>query len=455
MKKINKRSLFFLLFMVLMVVLTSSCSKHTLQESITINDPYGLLHKDLKDSLANQNPILPTRIEVVKELPFGSEVAILDSLWNVAPTDVLIVASLRPSYVFVRLDEQYESVMSSALEGALGSTEYYEMQMSDQLDLNNKIIVVINQLLNSESSIANAVIIEFIKGEILGPLYSWTSPDDSWVYRYLYYPAQRPFVWMINLTGNYFIGMLLTWAILFGLMLLLVRMAVRSYIKRHRNKTREQLGLIGQGIGTIIGLLVLTIPMIFGCLSIAIQLSNTGVEFSRGLVECMGLSYNFVDSFYQSEASKPNILLTIIAVLCIYLGKYDKENGGLSAAAYAAAALIILLASSAAFAWAVILFILEATIFNSKVFYEDTYMKLRIAGNSKFTSLMHTLLYLVVVVGASFLGRWTGLRNVEIKHDRFHVPACKVVNADIDKPRPHVENWFCQFDEELAKILDK
>jgi hypothetical protein len=260
---------------------------------------------------------------------------------------------------------------------------------------------------------------------------------------------------MINLTGNYFIGMLLTWAILFGLMLLLVRMAVRSYIKRHRNKTREQLGLIGQGIGTIIGLLVLNIPMIFGCLSIAIQLSNTGVEFSRGLVECMGLSYNFVDSFYQSEASKPNILLTIIAVLCIYLGKYDKENGGLSAAAYAAAALIILLASSAAFAWAVILFILEATIFNSKVFYEDTYMKLRIAGNSKFTSLMHTLLSLVVVVGASFLGRWVGLRDVEIKHDRFQVPACKVVNADIDKPRPHVENWFCQFDEELAKILDK
>ena len=455
MKKINKRNLFLLLFMVLMVAFTSSCSKHTQQASIVINDPYSLLHKDLKDSLAVQHPILRTRIEAIKELPFGSEVAILDSLWNIAPTNVLIVASLHPNYVFVRLDEQYQSVMSSALEGALGSTEYYGMQMSDQLDLNNKMIVVINQLLNSESFIANTVIIEFFKGEILGPLYSWTSPDDSWVYRYIYYPAQRPFVWMINLTGNYFIGMLLAWAILFGLMLLLVRVAVRSYVKRHRNKTREQLGLIGQGIGTIIGLLVLNLPMILGCLSIAVQLSNTGVEFSRGLIEHMGLSYNFVDSFYQGAASKPNILLTIMALLCIYVGKYDKENGGLSAAAYAAIALAILLASSAAFAWAVILFFLENVIFNSKVFYEDTYMELRIAGNSKFTSLMHTLLYLVVIVGASFLGRWAGLRGVEIKHDRFQVPACKVVNADIDKPRPHVENWFCQFDEELAKMLEK
>ena len=142
MKKINKRNLFLLLFMVLMVAFTSSCSKHTQQASIVINDPYSLLHKDLKDSLAVQHPILRTRIEAIKELPFGSEVAILDSLWNIAPTNVLIVASLHPNYVFVRLDEQYQSVMSSALEGALGSTEYYGMQMSDQLDLNNKMIVV-------------------------------------------------------------------------------------------------------------------------------------------------------------------------------------------------------------------------------------------------------------------------------------------------------------------------
>ena len=67
MKKINKRNLFLLLFMVLMVAFTSSCSKHTQQASITINDPYGLLHKDLKDSLAVQHPILPTRIEAIKE----------------------------------------------------------------------------------------------------------------------------------------------------------------------------------------------------------------------------------------------------------------------------------------------------------------------------------------------------------------------------------------------------
>ena len=80
MKKINKRNLFLLLFMVLMVAFTSSCSKHTQQASIVINDPYSLLHKDLKDSLAVQHPILRTRIEAIKELPFGSEVAILDSI---------------------------------------------------------------------------------------------------------------------------------------------------------------------------------------------------------------------------------------------------------------------------------------------------------------------------------------------------------------------------------------
>ena len=289
MKK-NKHIL-VLPMLLLLLVAFASCSNLDSSQSnqLTVNDPCHILHPDLKDSLAHLNPLYPTRLEVMRQVPFGSEIAIVDSLWNLESTSVLIVASQHPEYVFVRLDEQLEGAMSSALEGTLGSNEYYQVQMSDQIDLNNKIIVVINQLLNSESSLANARFLEIIKGELLGPVYGWCAPDDSWVYRYVYYPAQRPFVWLINLTGNYFIGMLLTWGILFGLTVLLIKKALTAYVLKHRNRTQEQLVFVAKNIGTIIILLVLELPIAFGGLSIGLTLSYTGLEYSHGLIEHMRL----------------------------------------------------------------------------------------------------------------------------------------------------------------------
>lgn len=453
MKK-NKHRL-VLPMLLLLLVAFASCSNLDSSQSnqLTVNDPCHILHPDLKDSLAHLNPLYPTRLEVIRQVPFGSEIAIVDSLWNLESTSVLIVASQHPEYVFVRLDEQLEGAMSSALEGTLGSNEYYQVQMSDQIDLNNKIIVVINQLLNSESSLANARFLEIIKGELLGPVYGWCAPDDSWVYRYVYYPAQRPFVWLINLTGNYFIGMLLTWGILFGLTVLLIKKALTAYVLKHRNRTQEQLVFVAKNIGTIIILLVLELPIALGGLSIGLTLSYTGLEYSHGLIEHMGFSYDFVDNFYQGIGSKPSIILTIIACLCIYVGKYDKDGGSMKECIYLSIGLMILLPSSAAFTWSVFLFFLDSAILNYKNFLDDTYIKLRVAGHSRRTSFALTSLTLIGIIGCAFLGNWFGRKGVEIKHDRFQVPACRVVTSDIDKPRPHVEKWFSKFDDELVKTI--
>ena len=449
----SMKKMFILL---LVAAVAMSCSNFsTEREGIVVKDPHNLLRKELKDSL--QNPILlfPTRLEVLESLPFGSEEQVIDSLWNLEPTSVLIVASTHPDYVFVRLNEIFDGAMSAAKEGTLGSSDYYKVQLSDSSDINNKIISIINQLLNTESSMTNAYLIEYIKGEILGPIYSWTTPDDSWVYRIFYYPAQRPFVWMINLTGNYFLG-------LFLVMLLL---EIISYftntrvIKRYtRNGTRQ----LSQGdviklqtIINLVGVVIVVLPAMLGALSIGVQVSNVGAEFSRGLVENMGLSYAFVDNFYQGSGNEPNIWLTILACLTFYIAKYDKETKGLKTAGWCGALWVILIASSAAFAWAVVLLFMGGACMNAKHFLDDTYIDLRLSGWSKTVSALLTSMHLVILMGAAYLGNWSATKNVEIDPNRFQVPACHVQAGVIDKPRPHIETWFAQFDKELESTINE
>lgn len=445
------------MFMLLLVAAVAmSCSNFsTEREGIVVKDPHNLLRKELKDSL--QNPILlfPTRLEVLESLPFGSEEQVIDSLWNLEPTSVLIVASTHPDYVFVRLNEIFDGAMSAAKEGTLGSSDYYKVQLSDSSDINNKIISIINQLLNTESSMTNAYLIEYIKGEILGPIYSWTTPDDSWVYRIFYYPAQRPFVWMINLTGNYFLG-------LFLVMLLLELIAYftnKQVMKRFTRNGTRQLSkgdvVILETILTLVDVVIVVLPAMLGALSIGVQVSNVGAEFSRGLVENMGLSYAFVDNFYQGSGNEPNIWLTILTCLTFYIAKYNKENGGMAAAGWCGALWFILVASSAAFAWAVMLLFMGGAIMNSKHFWADTYVEARLNGIGKVESVFWMSLTPIVVIFGAFLGNWLATRNVEIDFNRFQVPACHVQAGVIDKPRPHIETWFAQFDKELESTINE
>ena len=432
-----------------------SCSSNGNRNShIEVNDPHRYLSKELKNSLSNLQLLYPTRLEVMESLPFGSETAIIDSLWNANSTDILIVASIHPDYLFVRMSEVFDGCMSASVEGALGSSMYYETQLNDSLDVNQKVIAVINQLMNSESMMAHAVFIEYIKGEILSPLYEWTTSDDSWVYRWVYYPSQRPFVWMINLTGNYFVGMFLAWLILAGLSLLLIRFFVKLYLRSRKSQTTQKEIMVAQGIGAIIGAIVLTLPTLLGALSIGVQVSNTGVEFSRGLVENMGLSFAFVDKFYMGKGSQPSLILTILACLCCYLKYYKKENEGLKAGVITAALFVILLASSAAFSWAVFLFFLDGAIANSKTYYEDTYVDGRNHGVGKLESTMWMSLRLIVIIGAAYWGHWFAMRYVEIDNNRFAVSVAQVKIEKLDTPRPHVEEWFSLFDDDLKQKLN-
>ena len=435
-------------------VIVISCSKAPLEGKFKVNDPQKILNKQLKDSLQNLQLKYFTRLEVVKSLPFGSEEEIMDSLWNIEPTAVLIVASQHPDYIFVRMSDCFDGAMSAAQEGTLGSSDYYKAQLSDSLDINGKVICIINQLLKTESVMTQTIIVEYIKGEIFGPLYSWTLPDDSKLYRFVFYPAQRPFVWMINLTGNYFVGMFLAWLILFGILMLILRLWTKRLIRNRTTPLTPKETFRIQGICGFLELFILGFPCLLGALSVGVQVSNIGAEFSRGLIEHMGLSYAFVDNFYQGFGSQPSTILTVLACLCYYWGHYNHENNT-KATVGTAVVFFVLLGSSAAFAWTVFILFLYRAIFNSKEFYKVFFVDAMQAGISTQESLGWLTLHLTVVIGAASLGHWFGLRVVNIDTNQFQVHTQQVRTELIDKPRPHIEEWFCQFDEELKLFKEK
>ncbi len=117
------------------------------------------------------------------------------------------------------------------------------------------------------------------------------------------------------------------------------------------------------------------------------------------------------------------------------------------------ALLVIIIASSAAFAWAVFLFFLDGALAGSKAYYEDTYKKLRIHGVGKLKSFMAMSFRLIAIIATSFLVDWFANRFVEIDNNRFAFSATQVKIEKLDKPRPHVEEWFSLFDDDLKQKL--
>lgn len=445
-KKISKPFLKFVV-LVALACIVASCSIPPLEGGkIIVNDPLHYLSYDLKDSLLAADIGLNTRLVVLDSVPFGTENALLDSLMTSDSVSALIVASAHPTYVFVRLEDNLQGSMSAALEHSLGSADYYQLQLSDSLDLNQKVVRVINQLYNTESVMIQAQIYEYIKGEILGPLYSWSAADGSRVYRYLYYPFQRPFVWMINLTGNYFLGLFLGWLLLmaiFVLSIILINLIIRATQKRPFDKNDKD---TYDALLLLFEIIFFNIPIFLGVISLGVQVSNAGLEYSHGLVENIGLSYEVVNQFYHGFGPGPSVIITIIAFVCAYISLFNAEDKGKKAIFISTALYGIALASSAAFAWAVFIVFLKGMIGNLSATYKAKYTSALQTGISKIATLGMFFVELGLMALGAFLGNWFVTRSIEIVPNRFEVPSCEVRQTAVDNPRPQVDAWYVQFE---------
>lgn len=450
--KLKKISNFYFFLLTFGLVLFTSCERVNEYSYIQLDDQDCILNSDTRNLITSHEMKYPTKVQVLDSLPFGSSTQICDSLWANYSTlekndvyGILVVASKHPNYVFVRLGSYFDGAMSCAKDNALGSKEYYANQLVDTLDINDKLINAINQLFVSQNILANSVIFENLKGEILGPLYSWSTPDDGFLYKILYV-FQRPFVWMINLTGNFYVGLLIAWLIFFIIAFCIGYNIIKKYAEKQRaHQFTNADNLRMQGLLTLTECVVF-IPMILGAMSLSVQLSNTGVEFSKNLVEFAGLKFSFIDGVFSSSLSQPNWIIGALAIITFYISKYKPDSQqSLNIKAGVLGFLVIL--SPACLQWSIFLFFLHGFIINLNIYLNNTYRKYK--NIDPIASIIYTIIMPVIIAVAAYLGNMTANWGVNKLISRIELQHVSKSTFNNDNPRPHILSWCSQFDSSI------